>query len=62
MSTTEPDGALPETRARLLQAARAHLRKTRQNRNVELRLLACLREVQQPKNGAKGNTAPLLAN
>ncbi len=46
-----PDSAFPKVRSRLLLAARTHLRETQQNRNVELRLLARLREVQQSKSG-----------
>jgi arylsulfatase A-like enzyme len=42
-----PDGVLREERARLLQMARAHLLSRQRNRNVELRLLAHLREIQQ---------------
>jgi arylsulfatase A-like enzyme len=42
-----PDGVLPEVRAQLLQVARAHLQATQRHRNVELRLLAHLREIQQ---------------
>jgi hypothetical protein len=42
-----PDGALPEVRARLFKIARAHLQQTQRNRNVELRLLAHLRAIQQ---------------
>jgi arylsulfatase A-like enzyme len=42
-----PDGALREERARLMQVARAHLQSAQRNRNVELRLLAHLREIQQ---------------
>jgi arylsulfatase A-like enzyme len=42
-----PDGALPEVRSQLLQVARAHLQATQRNRNIELRLLAHLREIQQ---------------
>jgi arylsulfatase A-like enzyme len=48
-----PGGALPEVRARLLQVARAHLQGTQRNRNVELRLLAHLREIQQSQNVSK---------
>jgi arylsulfatase A-like enzyme len=58
-----PDRAFPEVRARLLLAARAHLRKTRQNWKAELRLLARLREVQQSKGEKREKTsAPSLAN
>jgi arylsulfatase A-like enzyme len=42
-----PDGVMPDERARLLQVARAHLQATQHNRNIELRLLAHLREIQQ---------------
>jgi arylsulfatase A-like enzyme len=59
-----PDRAFPKVRARLLQVARTHLRGARKNRNVELRLLARLREVQQQsKSGKRKETpAPSLAN
>jgi len=57
-----PDAALPKVRARLLQEARMHLRETRQNRNVELRLLARLREAQQSQRGKQREiTTPSLA-
>jgi arylsulfatase A-like enzyme len=55
-----PDSAFPKVRARLLREARTHLRESRQNRNVELRLLARLREAQQSQSG-KGSPAPPLA-
>jgi arylsulfatase A-like enzyme len=42
-----PDGVMRDERARLLQVARAHLQATQHNRNIELRLLAHLREIQQ---------------
>jgi arylsulfatase A-like enzyme len=41
------DSVMPEARARLLRVARAHLQATQRGRNVELRLLAHLREIQQ---------------
>ncbi len=42
-----PPGDLPAERARLLQVAREHLQKTAHNRNADLRLRSCLRELQQ---------------
>lgn len=47
------DHDLPNVRARLLQVARAHLRETQQNRNVEFRLLARLRQIQQSMGGKR---------
>jgi arylsulfatase A-like enzyme len=52
-----PDATLASVRARLLQVARVHLQETKRNRNVELRLLARLREIQQSM-GAKRKEAP----
>jgi arylsulfatase A-like enzyme len=54
-----PDGVSREERARLLQVARAHLQSTQRNRNVELRLLAHLREIQQ--SPAKNHSEPISA-
>jgi arylsulfatase A-like enzyme len=44
-----PDRASPKARACLLQVARGHLQAAQQNRNVDLRLRARLREIQQFK-------------
>ena len=52
-----PEGALPEERARLLRIARAHLQATQRNRNVELRLLARLREIQQSTSVKRNEAA-----
>ena len=58
-----PDRALPKVRARLLQVARTHLRETQQNRNVDLRLRARLREIQQSMSvKRKEAPAPSLAD
>jgi arylsulfatase A-like enzyme len=57
-----PDSSSPNVRARLLHEARTHLRDARQNRNVELRLLARLRELQQSQSEKRSETpAPSLA-
>jgi arylsulfatase A-like enzyme len=54
-----PDGVMPEVRARLLRVAREHLQATQRNRNVELRLLAHLREIQQSQTANKQPEASL---
>jgi hypothetical protein len=54
-----PEGVSREERARLLQVARAHLQSTQRNRNVELRLLAHLRAIQQ--SPAKNQSQPISA-
>jgi arylsulfatase A-like enzyme len=54
-----PDGASPAVRARLLQVARAHLQATQRNRNVEHRLLARLREIQQSPTLGKQSEASI---
>jgi arylsulfatase A-like enzyme len=53
-------GVLPEARVQLFKIARAHLQQTQRIRNVELRLLAQLRAIQQSPAKNQSEPAPAL--